>query len=116
MSVQENQINIIVLTVHTFVNIFTGSTLNIYQHKEYESGLIYHVGHIMKTRNKGSEYICILAEIITWCFFVPGLKPLHVAVACPRVPVEMQVLQLRHCGHEARRKRRQLIVRQVEVF
>lgn len=70
----------------------------------------------MNIRNKGSYYICILAETITWCFFVPVLKPLHVAVAGPRVPMEIQVLQLRHCGHEARRQRRQLIVGQVEVL
>lgn len=57
-----------------------------------------------------------LAESITWCFFIPVLEPPHVAVARPRVPVEVQVLQLRHGGHEARRQRRQLIVRQVEVL
>lgn len=57
-----------------------------------------------------------LAESITWCFFIPVLKPPHVAVARPRVPMEVQVLQLRHGGHEARRQRRKLIVGQVEVL
>lgn len=43
------------------------------------------------------------------------MEPSHVAVACPWVPMEMQVLQLRHGCYQPGGQRGQPVVRQIEV-
>lgn len=43
------------------------------------------------------------------------MEPSHVAVASPWVPMEMQVLQLRHGCYQPGGQRGQPVVRQIEV-